>query len=343
MCVVCFLLYLQITGLQLALMKCPKISTITSCYKAERFLPIFLEQLPRQTMFDSLQVVIDHSNPSAQEVKLIEDFANKYPGKIKHIIRDSVVPIYTAWNNCVREADGDFVAIWNIDDLRTPDSLEQQYVALLNSNAGLAFGNYYVVRTFGACDGDFVSRAGIPHSDQTRTMSAGPFFMFRKSLCDTVGYFDEQMKSSADFDFCVRLAFHTTFLHVPVTLGYYLNEGLGTSTRADSLQPVEDTVIALRYGMYDNVEYSLLPRVSTYVIPRILQLGQWAHVRDYVPNWEELLHNRGQLWLEDGIRKNFYALRRNARARYIRQFARKWLGETLYAKVKKIRGMWSSL
>ena len=38
-------------------------------------------------------------------------------------------------------------------------------------------------------------------------------------------------------------------MHIPDILGYYLNEGLGASTRPDSKQPLERTVIEMRYGI----------------------------------------------------------------------------------------------
>ena len=36
---------------------------------------------------------------------------------------------------------------------------------------------------------------------------------------------------------------------MPDNLGYYLNEGLGMSTKPDSKQPLERTAIELRYGV----------------------------------------------------------------------------------------------
>lgn len=316
-------------------MSLPKISTITSCYKMERYLPLFLEQLPLQTMFDSLQVVLDHNQPTSGEIQLVEAFLQKYPGKIKHIVRENVVPLYTAWNNCVKEADADILAVWNVDDLRTPDSLERQYLALQDPEVGVAYGGFHVVRTFGECEGYFLDCAGFSQAEHTRTMRAGPFFMFRKSLCETAGYFDEQFKSSADYDFCVRLALQTKFQHVPANLGYYLNEGLGLSTRPNSPQPLEDVAIALRYGIYDKVDYALLPRANAYVVPNLLSQGKWSPVSSLVPHYDALLEARGRTVLEC-IGNYYLHERRKAITCNIRRVARNILGENIYSLLKKV-------
>ena len=64
------------------------VSTITSCYKMKDYLLPFLNNLPKQVAFDRLQVVLDHNEPDEEEVSWIEQFNKKYPGKIKHMIKE---------------------------------------------------------------------------------------------------------------------------------------------------------------------------------------------------------------------------------------------------------------
>ncbi len=98
----------------------PMVSTLTSCYKGERYLPLFLEQVPKQTAFDRLEIVIDLNEPSKEELRLVNDFQDKYPGHLKYDIQEKVVTYSASWNNCIRMASGEYLAIWNLDDLRTP-------------------------------------------------------------------------------------------------------------------------------------------------------------------------------------------------------------------------------
>ena len=44
--------------------KKPLISTITPCYRMQKYLPLFLEWLPKQTWFDKTEIVLDHNEPT---------------------------------------------------------------------------------------------------------------------------------------------------------------------------------------------------------------------------------------------------------------------------------------
>ena len=54
-------------------MKKPLVSVITSCYKAEKYLPLYLESLLKQTFFDNIEVVMDHNEPAEAELLLIKE------------------------------------------------------------------------------------------------------------------------------------------------------------------------------------------------------------------------------------------------------------------------------
>ena len=58
-------------------------------------------------------------------------------------------------------------------------------------------------------------------------------------------------------------------MHIPNILGYYLNEGLGQSTRSDSVQPIERTVIELRYNIRV-LEPHLVSRTRDYDVENII-------------------------------------------------------------------------
>ena len=84
-----------------------------------------------------------------------------------------------------------------------------------------------------------------------------------------MSYFDEQLVQGADYDLALRLAFNAKGLHLPINLGYYLNEGLGQSTKPDSKQPLERTVIELRYGIRV-LEPHLVPYTRSYDVDNII-------------------------------------------------------------------------
>ena len=244
-----------------------KVSTITPCYNMSKYMKGFLDNLSTQTHKD-LEIVLDHNDPSDEEVKLVEEYNEEYDN-ILHIKVEGVDPIGTSMNRCIEYATGDYLCIWNVDDLRTPDSIEVMAKALdENPDVDFVYGNYVIVPRFGGTEGQYVDETG--REDELKTgMILGPYFMFRKSLLEKSGVFDEQLVQGADYDLALRLALNGKGLHLPINLGYYLNEGLGQSTKPNSKQPIERTVIELRYNIRV-LEPHLVPYTREYDVENII-------------------------------------------------------------------------
>ena len=227
----------------------------------------FLDNLSTQTHKD-LEIVLDHNDPSDEEVKLVEEYNEEYDN-ILHIKVEGVDPIGTSMNRCIEYATGDYLCIWNVDDLRTPDSIEVMVKALdENPDVDFVYGNYVIVPRFGGTEGQYVDETGR-EDELTTGMILGPYFMFRKSILEKSGVFDEQLVQGADYDLALRLALNGKGLHLPINLGYYLNEGLGQSTKPNSKQPIERTVIELRYNIRV-LEPHLVPDTREYDVMNII-------------------------------------------------------------------------
>ena len=244
-----------------------KVSTITPCYNMSKYMKGFLDNLSTQTHKD-LEIVLDHNDPSDEEVKMVEDY-NEQHDNILHIKVEGVDPIGTSMNRCIEYATGDYLCIWNVDDLRTPDSIEIMAKVLDdNPDIDLVYGNYVIVSKFGETNGQFVDVE--PHIPELKEgMILGPFFMFRKSLIEKSGLFDEQLIQGPDYDLALRLVRNGKAHFIPDNLGYYLNEGLGMSTKPNSKQPIERTVIELRYNVRV-LEPQLVPHTREYDVENII-------------------------------------------------------------------------
>jgi len=270
-----------------------------------KYLQTFLDQLPLQTYFNQLEIVLDHNEPSAEELAAVQAFQKNYPGHLTHIVTTPVAPIGTSMNTCIRAARGEFLTIWNVDDLRTPDSIASQVQALdENPQAGICYGNFTVVSSFKATKGRYIRCERYPQSELTRSMFIGPYFMFRKSLLAKAGLFDEQLKQGADFDLAMRLGFHAKGVMAKADLGYYLNEGIGASNRPGTLLPIERTVIELRYGIYDKIDYSYSAQAQAYDIQHIHVGNERLPVSAFVPHYTDVLRERFQAWHKPGLRSH---------------------------------------
>ena len=227
----------------------------------------FLDNLSTQTHKD-LEIVLDHNEPTDEEIMLVENYNNEHDN-IFHIQVEGVDPIGISMNRCIEFASGDYLCIWNVDDLRTPDSIEIMAKALdKNPDVDFVYGNYVIVPNFGGTEGQYVDETGR-ENELTTGMILGPYFMFRKSILEKSGVFDEQLVQGADYDLALRLAFNGKGLHLPIYLGYYLNEGLGQCSKAECKHQMERTVIELRYNIRV-LEPHLVPETREYDVMNII-------------------------------------------------------------------------
>ena len=256
-----------------------KVSTITPCYNMSKYMKGFLDNLSTQTHKD-LEIILDHNDPTDEEITLVEEY-NKEHDNIFHIVVEGVDPIGISMNRCIEFATGDYLCIWNVDDLRTPDSIEIMAKVLdENPDVDLVYGNYVIVSNFGETNGQFVDVE--PHIHELKEgMILGPFFMFRKSLIEKSGVFDEQLIQGPDYDLALRLVRNGKAHFMPDNLGYYLNEGLGMSTKPDSKQPIERTVIELRYNVRV-LDPQLVPYTREYDVDNIIVDEEKIPVKNFI-------------------------------------------------------------
>jgi GT2 family glycosyltransferase len=264
-----------------------EVSTITPCYKMNDYIEIFLERLPRQTFFNRMEVVLDHNEPEKREIELVSKFQKKYPGRLQHIIVKKVDPIGSSMNRCIHNAKGKFLTIWNVDDLRTDNSIQLQYNQIKKSKkVGFVYGNYIIVKEFGSIKGEFIDHKKFDKSELTKSMILGPFFMFKKNLCKRIGFFDEQLLQGADFDFAIRLALASKGRKVYKNLGYYLNAQKGLSTKPNSLQPIEKDLICMRYGIFEKIENKNIPYFMNYEIKSFLNDKKFVPIKKFYKNYD---------------------------------------------------------
>jgi glycosyltransferase involved in cell wall biosynthesis len=276
-------------------MSIPCISILLATHRSEKFLQYQLEHMAAQTIWPEAELVIVANDPSSAEQRHINRFKQKWGSKV----RVMMVPretLYASWNRGIAITQGELLAIANVDDIRTPSGLEAQVQSLRSNQSALfSYGPYTVVRHFGSCTGKIIMPPEFDLIEFTRSMHAGPFFIWRRIKDVKALFFDEQFRSGGDFDFAIRLACSGQGILVPDLLGYYYDSGQGLST-GNQLQPIERTVIELRYGIFDKLDYGFLPEAVQYNIPNLYWKGTWHRVADLVPNYREWIQSRRQQW-----------------------------------------------
>lgn len=275
---------------------------LLSTFQSERFLAYQLEQLARQSIWPKAELLIVANEPSPAEGRAIDQFKKAWKDRVRLFIvpRES---LYASWNRAIQVAKAGLLAIANVDDIRTQAGLEEQVLCLETTpEAIFSYGSFMAVRRFRSQTGRVIEPPAFDSVEFTRSMHAGPFMVWRRKVNGRTLYFDEQFRSGGDFDLAIRLACLGCGARVHGMLGYYFDGGRGLST-GSRLQPIERTVIELRYGIFDKLDYDYLPDAIRYNISSLFWNGSWHAVAHCVPDYEQWIAARRTRWFSQGLER----------------------------------------
>jgi Glycosyltransferases involved in cell wall biogenesis len=260
-----------------------QISVITSLYRCEAFLSQFLAHYAAIDNIQECELILVHNDATYEELHIIAQFMS-LPIRVRHMLvkREG---LYASWNRAIAASSGKYLAIWNVDDIRTPGSLASQKLALEQSNAVMCYGDFYGTTTYGALSGKLYEYDDyeICRKEAYRRHIIGCFPMWRKSIHQHIGYFDEQFRLVADYEFQLRLIRRYPMVKATGVLGYYLELAGHKLSSNRRTQTCERTTVELRYRMYDKILVHFLPFISAYRVNYILNFGEWEHITSFIP------------------------------------------------------------
>jgi GT2 family glycosyltransferase len=228
------------------------VSIITSLFKGGDYIEAFLENITSQTIFrDHCElIIVDASSPEG-EGEVIARFQETHPN-IVYRRMDSRIGIYEAWNIGIEMAKGRYLTNANLDDCRRADSLEIQ-ATILDSLPFVDVAYQDVLYSFEPnISFDKIEAHGLKTNlpvisrynlSEFNSPHNGP--MWRKSLHEDVGLFNQNYRSAADFDFWLRcrLKGKRFYKSNEAHVAYYVNPN-GLSTREDTVGVVEANAIS---------------------------------------------------------------------------------------------------
>jgi glycosyltransferase involved in cell wall biosynthesis len=232
-----------------------KISVLSSLYNCEEFLPGFFEALRKIEGKERLEVLLLHNEPREAELSIMSRFLSEM-NFVRHIIIPERESLYRTWNRGIKMAEGEYITVWNVDDVRFPDSIVRQ-AAMLDHNpqAAIAYGDIWISNQYAVPGFEKTNAPAYNQHTYKKFFSEyhiSCFQMWRKSIHETIGYYDEQFKCVGDFDFQIRTAIHFPMVKVDKPLGIYL-EGQPHKLSNNSDQELEKNIVYLRYGISKKV------------------------------------------------------------------------------------------
>jgi len=228
------------------------VSAIVSIYKSGKFIEHKLKNLLAQTIKDKLEIIIVDSNSPENEQVIVEKYA-KDNVNIRYIRTKERETIYEAWNRGIRLASGKYITNSNADDVLRNDALQIMVNELENNpDIALVYADYFITNSENAT---FTNHIKIGHSvkpDYSPDIMLsgchmGPQPMWRKSIHNEIGYFDEDFISAGDYEFWCRMATKYKMKHIKIYLGLYYHNQNGIVNSNTGLSIKEAERIKYRY------------------------------------------------------------------------------------------------
>gem|GEM_PF-997989 len=240
----------------------PKVTALVSTYASEAFIGECLSDLVSQTIADQIEVIVIDAASPQDERSVVEQFQAKYPN-IRYRRMPERIGIYEAWNIAARMATGEYLISCSTNDRLRHDACEILARTLDDQpEVALAYGYTYLTRT----PHQPFDRATLfslyvwtdyDYEDLLERCMVGPHPMWRRSLHDTVGYFDESLMALGDQDFWLRVGREHTMKVIPYFTGLYLVSSDSLTGNSERNRIEEDRIRAkwglrYRYGKWFN-------------------------------------------------------------------------------------------
>lgn len=219
----------------------PKVSVVIPAYNAMKYLPETVESVLKQT-FTDFEVLIINDGSSDHivqwafglvdpRVKLISQKNQGLPG---------------ARNTGIAQAQGEYIAFLDADDLWEQTKLEKQVCCLEdNPTVGLVHTWMVLVDEHGKSTGrvmTFNAEGDVWKQVVEKNVIACPSVMVRRS-CFDVGVFDRNLRSVEDWDMWIRIASRYPFAVIKEPLAYYRQLPSSMSKNCQVMEQAFRTVI----------------------------------------------------------------------------------------------------
>lgn len=215
----------------------PKVSVVIPAYNAMNYLPATMESLLSQS-FDNLEVIVVNDGSSDGTEQWVSQIENP---KVK-LISQKNKGLAGARNTGISHATGEYIAFLDADDLWEPTKLEKQVNTLEeNPEVGLVYTWVALIDEQGKFTGRIFKNN--PEGDvwqqliEHNIVECGSVAMLRRSCLETVGVFDENLRSFVeDWDLWLRIASRYPFKVVKEPLVYYRQISTSASRNWEAME-----------------------------------------------------------------------------------------------------------
>jgi glycosyltransferase involved in cell wall biosynthesis len=227
----------------------PRVSVIVSLYKAADKLNFFLTALEQQTLVKkgAVEIVLVDSGSPTDEGAVFRAYTARSQINAVYARSPERETIQAAWNRGIRLARAPYLVFLGVDETLYPEALEVLSEELdKNPEVDWVMANSLVteVETNGVYKNDVMpyrrDGAGKDHTYLETCYLSWVGGMYRRSIHDRFGYYDESFGAAGDTEIKNRILPYINVKFVPKMLGLFLNYPDGQTTASPKAE-IEDS------------------------------------------------------------------------------------------------------
>jgi len=248
------------------------ISIITVCYNSVKTIKKTVESVVSQNNIVMEYIIID-GNSTDGTLKIIKEYANKYPTIIKWKSEPDN-GMYDAMNKGIKIANGDIIGILNSDDYYALSNVLALVVDVMSKkNIDSCYGNLLYIKNNKPYR---FWKAGERESFKFGWMPPHPSFFVRRNIYEKYGLFRLDCGVNADYELMLRFleVYNISTKWIDYTF-VYMNTG-GKSNK--DLQSRMDAIINDKMAWTVN---NIKPNMFTFLIKRLRKIPQYFGVIFY--------------------------------------------------------------
>ena len=204
------------------------VTAIVSTYNSAEFIRGCIEDLELQTIAEQLEIIVIDSASLQDEGWIVRELQQLH-GNIRYLRTEQRETVYAAWNRAIGMAHGRYITNANTDDRHRRDAFELM-VRVLEHNPGidLVYADVIITRTPHETYEQHTAAGRYNWFDWDRNTLLdngcfiGPQPMWRRSVHELYGGFDDSYVTSGDYEFWLRISQTSSFRHINQPLGLYL-------------------------------------------------------------------------------------------------------------------------
>ncbi|MFI0820484.1 glycosyltransferase family 2 protein [Streptomyces sp. NPDC021098] len=228
------------------------VSVVIPCHGYGRYLPQAVASVVAQTYDDWELMIVDDGSPD-DTAEVARSLIARHPDRRIHLLRQANAGVSAARNAGIAATGGRYVLPLDADDLIAPTMLEKT-VAVLDQHPDVAIASTDVSAF--TDDEDLPAQVlELPAYRPELLLQRLIMFycsLYRREVWETVGGYDESMRTGEDWDFwiaCAERGFTARHLHEPLFGARNKDDGLHVEAAENDLA-VRARIVANHPGMF---------------------------------------------------------------------------------------------